>query len=78
MCGERVQNEREQQLIRERDQARVLAEYGLRYMVEEQGEDPEETCPPWMSLDLWLTQLGRLADTDHDEMCIELDAGIDA
>lgn len=62
--------ERLAQAERERDEARAIAEDGFRYGIE-RGEDPEEMCPPWVDLDLWLTQCGRLADLDHDEMCIE-------
>lgn len=61
-------------LRKERNEAREVAEEGFRYMVEDQGEDPEEFCPPWMGLTQWLTLLGKLAEYDHDEMEAEVEA----
>jgi len=43
----------------QRDEARRMAEAGFRYGVEN-GEDPEEMCPPWLNLDLWFALCGAL------------------
>jgi hypothetical protein len=64
-----------QRLTQERDRAREYAEEGCRYMVEFCHEDAEEFCPPWIDLTLWLTQLGQLSESDHDEMVVALEEG---
>lgn len=56
--------ERLAQAERERDEARTLFEESCAYEVKRNNEDPEEFCPPWMKLDLWMTLCGEVSEVD--------------
>lgn len=59
------------ELERDLKEARELFEEACTYQVSCEHGDPEEFCPPWIKLDLWLAQHGALAELDSDEGMIK-------